>query len=99
MILLLVIGLIAPWVVHLAPPRQRPLGLVVIVAGYLLYAIFVANPIGAWQMWAGLAIGIVSVLVFVALTGDGGLRMSARRPRRTSRSRRVTGGEDPTEGY
>ena len=45
MILLLVIGLIAPWVVHLAPPRQRPLGLVAIVAAYLLYAIFVANPI------------------------------------------------------
>ncbi len=88
MILLLVIGLVAPWVVHLAPPRQRPLGLVAIVAAYLLYAIFVANPIGAWQMWAGLAAGIVTVLVFVVVK-DGAGSHKPRRPRR-----RRGGGQD-----
>lgn len=99
MILLLVIGLIAPWVVHLAPPRQRPLGLVAIVAAYLLYAIFVANPISAWQMWAGLAVGIVTVLVFVMVKDGTALRGSERRPRRRRGRRNQAHEEDLTEGY
>jgi peptidoglycan/LPS O-acetylase OafA/YrhL len=99
MILLLVIGLIAPWVVHLAPPRQRPLGLVAIVAAYLLYAIFVANPISAWQMWAGLAVGIVTVLVFVMVKDGASLRRSERQPGRRRGRRKRAHEEDLTEGY
>lgn len=100
MIFLLLIGIIAPWVIHLAPPRQRPLGLVAVVAAYLLYAIFVANPISAWQMWAGLAIGVVSVLGYVAVTDGGGLRGPPRSLRTSSRRRRArVGEEDVTEGY
>ena len=52
-ILLLVISLLAPWMVHLAPPRQRPLALVGVVAVFLLYGIFAENPLMQWEMWAG----------------------------------------------
>ena len=64
-ILLLVIALIAPWVVHLAAPKQRPLALVGVVAVFLLYGIFAENPLLRWEMWAGLAAGILTV-VFLA---------------------------------
>ena len=52
-ILLLVISIVAPWTVHLAPPRQRALALVGVVAVYLLYGIFAENPLTQWEMWAG----------------------------------------------
>lgn len=64
-VLLFVIAAAAPWAVHLAPPRQRPLALVGALAALLLYAIFVANPITTWALWAGLAAGMVSVLLMV----------------------------------
>ena len=43
-ILLLVISIVAPWTVHLAPPRQRALALVGVIAVFLLYGIFAENP-------------------------------------------------------
>ena len=83
-LLLLLIGLVSPWVVHLAPPRQRPLALVGVVAVLLLFAIFATNPILAWQMWAGLAAGVVSILAVTAMSGGGGLHLGrgggSRRP-------------------
>lgn len=68
-LLLFVIAAGAPWAVHLAPPRQRPLALVGVVAALLLYAIFVSNPITGWALWAGLAAGLASVLLVASLGG------------------------------
>lgn len=72
-LLLLLIAAIAPWTVHLAPPRQRPLALVGIVGVLMLFGIFVANPLFAWEFWVGLAAGLVSV-VALAATRRGGFR-------------------------
>ncbi|MGD9694821.1 MAG: hypothetical protein AB7V42_04065 [Thermoleophilia bacterium] len=90
-ILLLIIALIAPWTVHLAPPRQRALALVGVVAVFLLYGIFAENPLARWEMWAGLAAGILTVLFLSA--GGGGGRSARSRPRRR---RYEDGGNEPT---
>jgi hypothetical protein len=84
-VLLLAIGALAPWTVHLAPPKQRPLALVGVVAVFLLYGIFAENPLLRWEMWAGLAVGVISVMFFSGAIPGGGSR-----PRRSSagRSRR-----------
>lgn len=84
-ILLLVISIVAPWTVHLAPPKQRPLALVGVVAVFLLYGIFAENPLTQWEMWAGLAAGILTVMFLAggAGSGRGGRSRGARRaPRR-----------------
>ena len=85
-ILLLVIALLAPWVVHLAAPRQRALALVGVLVVFLLYGIFAENPLVRWEMWAGLAAGILTVLFLAGggLSGGGG----SGRPRSGGRSRR-----------
>lgn len=70
-ILLLLIGVIAPWAVHLSPPRQRAFALVGVIAVLLLFWIFAQNPLGRWELWAGLAAGVLSVL-FLAGGGRGG---------------------------
>ena len=64
-ILLLIISLAAPWVVQLAPPRQRPVALVAVIAVLLLFGIFSGNPITKWQFWIGLIIGIGSIIVWL----------------------------------
>jgi hypothetical protein len=84
-VLLLVIALVAPWTVHLAPPRQRPLALVGVVAVFLLYGIFAENPLTRWEMWAGLAAGILTVLFLSGGAGAGG---RGGRPRGGSRGSR-----------
>ena len=66
-ILLLIISLVAPWVVHLSPPRQCLVALVGVVAVLLLFGIFSGNPLVMWQFWIGLIIGIVSVVLFVQM--------------------------------
>ena len=93
-ILLLVIALLAPWVVHLAAPRQRPLALVGVIVVFLLYGIFAENPLLQWEMWAGLAAGILTVL-FLA----GGAVSSGRPRSRGARGgRRATpASDDPNE--
>ena len=95
-ILLLVIALIAPWVVHLAAPRQRPLALVGVVAVFLLYGIFAENPLTQWEMWAGLAAGILTVLFLAggAAGGHGGGR--SPRKRRPPRQDPFDDGNEPT---
>jgi hypothetical protein len=82
-ILLLVISIVAPWTVHLAPPRQRPLALVGVIAVLLLYGIFAENPLTQWEMWAGLTAGILTVIF---LAGGAGAGRSSR-PRSPARSR------------
>ena len=60
-LLLLLVAALAPWIVHLAPPRQRPLALVGVVGVFLLFGIFTsANPITAWESWVGLAVGVIA---------------------------------------
>lgn len=97
-ILLLVIALAAPWTVHLAPPRQRPLALVSVIAVFLLYGIFASNPLGRWETWAGLAAGVLTVLL-LASSGPGGAgrRGGGRRGGRArSRPRLDDAGNEPT---
>lgn len=95
-ILLLIISIVAPWTIHLAPPRQRPLALVGVVAVFLLYGIFAENPLTQWEMWAGLAAGVLTV-VFLAGGGAGvrAPRARASRPAR-SRPRPFEEGNEPT---
>ena len=71
-ILLLLIALILPWIVHLAPPQQRPLAVVGAIAVIMLFGIFVKNPLPAWQFWAGLVVGVGSVVGFAMFAGGGG---------------------------
>gem|GEM_PF-4910757 len=73
-LLLLLIAAIAPWTVHLAPPRQRLLALVGMVAVLMLFGIFVRNPITAWEFWLGLFAGVVSVVALAATSGGGLMR-------------------------
>ena len=97
-LLLLIIALIAPWVVHLAAPRQRALALVGVVAVFLLYGIFAENPLVRWEMWAGLAAGILTVLFLAggAAGGGGGGRSSSRRRRPSRAESTFDEGNEPT---
>ncbi len=79
-LLLLLIAAILPWIVHLAPARQRPLALVGAVAVVMLFGIFVQNPLFSWEFWVGLIAGLVSVVGLSAAGGGRGGR-SARGPR------------------
>jgi hypothetical protein len=94
-VLLLAIGALSPWTVHLAPPKQRPLALVGVVAVFLLYGIFAQNPLLQWEMWAGLAVGVLSVM-FLAGAIPGGATRAERPPRRASR-RSPRGGVPPAD--
>ncbi len=93
-ILLLVIALLAPWVVHLAAPRQRALALVGVVVVFLLYGIFAENPVVRWELWAGLAAGILTVL-FLASGATSSGRPRGGRSRRPPRG--GSGIDDPNE--
>lgn len=70
-ILLLIIALAAPWVVQLAPPKQRPVALVAAIAVLLLFGIFSGNPITKWEFWVGLVIGIGSIIVWINMGSRG----------------------------
>lgn len=100
-ILLLIIAIVAPWTVHLAPPRQRALALVGVIAVFLLYGIFATNPLTRWEMWAGLAAGILTVMFLAGgasmPTGSGGAsRARRRRPSRHQVDPFDDGGDEPT---
>jgi hypothetical protein len=77
-IVILVIAVLAPWVVHLAPPRQRPLALVCAIGVLLIVGIFFQNPLVTWAFWLGLAIGIGSILVMTRRGMHLRLRRSPR---------------------
>jgi len=62
-IVILIIALLAPWVVHLSPPRQRPLALVCAIGLLLIIGIFLENPLASWAFWVGLVVGVVSVVI------------------------------------
>jgi hypothetical protein len=81
-LLLLFVAIAGPWVVHLAPVRQRLMALVGFIGVLLLWLVF-ENWIGLWWFWAGLIGGIVSVAV---LGGDrSGPRGRPHRPPRPPR--------------
>lgn len=92
-IIILLIAVLAPWVVHLAPPRQRPLALVCAIGVLLIVGIFIANPLAAWEFWLGLIIGIGSVVV--AARRGIHLRLGGRR-RRSRRGHRTADEDDET---
>ena len=80
-IVILVIAVLAPWVVHLAPPRQRPLALVCAIGVLLIVGIFFENPLVTWAFWLGLAIGVGSIVVMTRR----GMHLHVGRPSRGRR--------------
>ena len=78
-LLLFFVAIAGPWVVHLAPTRQRLMALVGFV-GVLLLWLVLESWLGKWWFWVGLLIGIGTVLF---MGGDSGGRSNRRpRPRR-----------------
>jgi hypothetical protein len=71
-VLLLAIAALAPWTIHLAPPRQRLYALGGVVVVFVLYGIFAQNPLTTWEMWAGLGVGILSILLVTAAGARAG---------------------------
>jgi len=94
-LLLFLIGLVAPWAVHMVPPRQRPVALIVVVLVLLVFAIFAGrNPVTSWQLWVGLLAGIIALLAFSA----GGFGRGRRPPpRRRARRREPVEADQTTE--
>jgi hypothetical protein len=84
-IVILVIAVLAPWVVHLAPPRQRPLALVCAIGVLLIVGIFFTNPLVTWEFWIGLVIGIGSVVMVARRGTRVRLGRSSRRRRGANR--------------
>lgn len=93
--MILVIAVLAPWVVHLAPPRQRPLALVCAIGVLLIVGIFFQNPLVTWEFWIGLAIGVGSVVVMARR----GMRVrTGRSPRRRHEGDRHDGEDETLHG-
>jgi 1,4-dihydroxy-2-naphthoate octaprenyltransferase len=89
-VLLLFVAIAGPWIVHLAPMRQRLMALAGFIGVLLLWLAFVENWFGKWWFWVGLIAGVASVL-FV-----GGGQPRNRRPPPRSRRPRPT---DMTEEF
>lgn len=68
-VLLLIVAAILPWIVHIAPPRHRSLALVGAIAVVVMYWVFRSNPLGTWQLWAGILAGVASIVASSALAG------------------------------
>ena len=68
--LVLIVGAAVPWVVHLAAPRQRLLALAAAIVVVVLFTLFSSvNAVLSWQLWAGLGVGLISVLGAVWFAG------------------------------
>ncbi len=91
-IVILVIAVLAPWVVHLAPPRQRPLALVCVIGVLLIIGIFFRNPLATWEFWLGLVVGIGSVV----FTARRGMHPRLGRPSRRRRGAEHVDEDDET---
>lgn len=87
-LLLFFVAIAGPWVVHLAPKRQRLMALVGFV-GVLLLWLVLESWLGKWWFWLGLLIGIGTVLFM----GERGGPRKTRPPR----PRRPAGPSDLTE--
>ncbi len=97
-IFLFIIALAGPWAVHLAPPRQRGVAVLGVLAILLLYGIFASNPLTKWELWIGLLAGIISILVVSTLGGGRSRAPRERRPRRPRRTQTspLDEGSEPT---
>jgi hypothetical protein len=84
-IAILIIAVLGPWAVHLAPPRQRPLAVVLIIALLLLIGIFARNPLSSWHLWVGLVAGLLTVAAVGAM---GGRAQHGPRPPRGGKSQK-----------
>jgi len=68
--LVLIVGAAVPWVVHLAAPRQRLIALAAAIIVIVLFTLFSSvNPVLSWQLWVGLAAGLITVVAAVWFTG------------------------------
>ena len=78
-LLLFFVAVAGPWVIHMAPKRQRLIALVGFI-GVLLLWLVLENSIGKWWFWVGLAIGISTVMLFGKGARDRKFRPPRRRP-------------------
>ena len=89
--LLIILAALLPLVVHLAPARHRPFALMSSVAILVMYGVIRRNPFVHWELWLGLVLGVVALL----LAGVG--RQSAAKPRPRRASRRADGEGDRSQ--
>jgi hypothetical protein len=86
--LVLIIGAAVPWVVHLAAPRQRLIALAAAIVVIVLFTLFSSiNAVLSWQLWVGIAVGIVTVIGAGYFSGSSGGDRHDSGPRRRSRRR------------
>jgi hypothetical protein len=67
-----------------------------VVAVFLLYGIFAENPLVRWEMWAGLAAGILTVLFLAGGAGGRGGRPGGGSRSDRPRARFQDAGNHPT---
>lgn len=79
-ILLVFVAAAGPWVVQLAPRRQRLLALVGFTAVLVMWLVF-ESWFGKWYFWLALAAGIVSVMLLSPGGGGTGRPQPPRRQR------------------
>ena len=79
--LLIILAALLPLVVHVAPSRHRPFALMSSIAILVMYGVIRRNPFVHWELWLGLALGMIAL----ALAGAGRQSVAKPRPRRASR--------------
>ncbi len=82
-ILLCFVAIAGPWVVHLAPTRQRLMALVGFVGVLLLWIVLDESWFGKWWFWVSLIVGIASVFLVGGQSGSTGRRPPPRQRRPT----------------
>lgn len=96
--LILIIGAVIPWVVHVSPPRQRGLFLVGSIALLVVFALFSkVNPLTGWPLWVGLVVGVATIVGASMLSANPGDDPAALPSERAaSRRRRPEESNQPT---
>jgi hypothetical protein len=84
-ILLFFVAAAGPWVIHLAPARQRLMALVGFIGVLLLWLALAENWLTKWWFWVGLLVGALSALFLGGGLGGNGHRRPP--PPRTRRPR------------
>ncbi len=68
-VLLFFVAVAGPWVVHIAPARQRLMALVGFV-GVLVFWLLFENWTAKWWFWVGLLVGAITALLLGHTTGS-----------------------------